>query len=104
MRVFRFYCNAYKNLDYMLSNNHINNMIIAQSFDFKNQELLSYYMSFLKTLSLKLDTKYIHFFFNEVWSFIIMFIHFSESGIKIPAVYRGCLFLCPPGEHDSYSC
>ncbi|KAH3756545.1 protein CLEC16A-like [Pelomyxa schiedti] len=50
---------------YILSNNHINDMIIAHNFDFAHEEVLAYYMSFLKVLSLKLDNKYIQFFFNE---------------------------------------
>jgi protein CLEC16A len=62
----------YKNListDYLLSNNHVNS-IIVHKFDFSDEEVMAYYISFLKTLSLKLNTHTIHFFYNEVRSFI----------------------------------
>lgn len=52
-------------LDFLLSNNHINN-IILHKFDFSDEEVMAYFISFLKTLSLKLNTHSIHFFFNEV--------------------------------------
>lgn len=49
---------------YILSNNHINDLIV-HPFDFSNEEILSHYISFLKTLSLRLDPQTIQFFFNE---------------------------------------
>jgi protein CLEC16A len=49
---------------YLLSNNYINDVIVHR-FDFSNEELLAYYISFLKTLSLKLNENSIQFFFNE---------------------------------------
>ena len=50
---------------FLLSNNHINE-IISYNFDFEeNEEMLAYYISFLKTLSLKLDCDTVHFYFNE---------------------------------------
>lgn len=52
-------------LDYLLSNNHVNS-ILTHPFDFKNEECLAYYVSFLKTLSFKLNPNTVHFFFNEV--------------------------------------
>ena len=52
-------------LDFLLSNNHVNS-IITHGFDFANDEITAYYISFLKTLSFKLNAKTIHFFFNEV--------------------------------------
>ena len=55
--------------DFLLSNNHINN-IILNKFDFSDEEVMAYYISFLKTLSLKLNTHSIHFFFNEVLNII----------------------------------
>ena len=51
-------------LYFLLSNNHINN-IILHKFDFADEEIMAYYVSFLKTLSLKLNRQTIHFFFNE---------------------------------------
>lgn len=57
--------------DYLLSNNQVN-MIITHRFDFSDEEILAYYISFLKTLSFKLNSNTIHFFFNEVnFSFLI---------------------------------
>jgi protein CLEC16A len=50
--------------DYLLSNNYVN-QIICHKFDFSDEEILAYYVSFLKTLSLKLNKSTIHFFYNE---------------------------------------
>eukprot|EP01087_Luapelamoeba_hula_P018692 TRINITY_DN606_c1_g1_i1.p1 TRINITY_DN606_c1_g1~~TRINITY_DN606_c1_g1_i1.p1 ORF type:complete len:1504 (+),score=363.67 TRINITY_DN606_c1_g1_i1:186-4697(+) len=52
-------------LYYLLSNNHINDLIIHK-FDFSDEEVLAYYISFLKSLSLKLNDKTLQFFFNEM--------------------------------------
>ena len=49
----------------MLSNNHVNS-IITHPFDFDNEEILAFYVYFLKTLSFKLNAHTVHFFFNEV--------------------------------------
>jgi hypothetical protein len=49
---------------YFLSNNYVNE-IINLRFDFSDEELLSYYISFMKTLSLLLNDGTICFFFNE---------------------------------------
>ena len=51
--------------DYLLSNNHVNS-IIVHKFDFSDEEIMAYYLSFLKTLSLKLNNHTVHFFYNEV--------------------------------------
>ena len=51
--------------DYLLSNNHVNS-IIVHKFDFSDEEIMAYYISFLKTLSLKLNNHTVHFFYNEV--------------------------------------
>uniref|UniRef100_A0A914C4R6 FPL domain-containing protein n=1 Tax=Acrobeloides nanus TaxID=290746 RepID=A0A914C4R6_9BILA len=51
-------------LYFLLSNNHVNS-IIVHGFDFSNEEIMAYYISFLKTLSFKLNSYTIHFFFNE---------------------------------------
>lgn len=61
-------------LDYLLSNNHVNS-IIVHKFDFSDEEVMAYYISFLKTLSLKLNGHTIHFFYNEVtyFCFILLF-------------------------------
>ena len=54
-------------LDYLLSNNYVNS-IIVHKFDFSDEEIMAYYISFLKTLSLKLNNHTVHFFYNEVSS------------------------------------
>lgn len=51
--------------DYLLSNNHINSLIVMK-LDYSDEEVLAYYISFLKTLSFKLNKHTIHFFYNEV--------------------------------------
>jgi len=51
-------------LYFLLSNNHVNS-IIVHKFDFENEEVLAYYISFLKTLSLKLNRHTVNFYFNE---------------------------------------
>ncbi|CAO4371667.1 unnamed protein product [Caenorhabditis nigoni] len=51
-------------LYFLLSNNHVNS-IISHKFDLQNDEIMAYYISFLKTLSFKLNPATIHFFFNE---------------------------------------
>ena len=50
-------------LYYLLSNNHINDLIV-HPFDFSDDEVTAYYVSFLKTLSLKLNQSTLQFFFN----------------------------------------
>ncbi len=60
-------------LDYLLSNNLVNS-IIVHKFDFNDEEITAYYISFLKTLSLKLNSHSINFFYNEV--IIDLFIRF----------------------------
>ncbi|CAI6349468.1 unnamed protein product [Macrosiphum euphorbiae] len=51
-------------LYYLLSNNHVNSIIINK-LDFSDEDVLAYYISFLKTLSFKLNLNTIHFFYNE---------------------------------------
>ncbi|KAJ6236176.1 hypothetical protein M0813_28098 [Anaeramoeba flamelloides] len=52
-----------KSIYFLLSNNHINS-IITHRFDFSNEEVLAYYISFLKALSLKVNNKTIKLFYN----------------------------------------
>jgi len=59
------FCNASYFSDYLLSNNYVNS-IIVHKFDFSDEEIMAYYISFLKTLSLKLNNHTVHFFYNEV--------------------------------------
>lgn len=58
-------CFFFLPLDYLLSNNYVNS-IIVHKFDFSDEEIMAYYISFLKTLSLKLNNHTVHFFYNEV--------------------------------------
>ena len=63
--LFSFVCFFFLPLDYLLSNNYVNS-IIVHKFDFSDEEIMAYYISFLKTLSLKLNNHTVHFFYNEV--------------------------------------
>ncbi|MDP2436676.1 MAG: CLEC16A/gop-1 family protein [archaeon] len=51
-------------LFYILSSNRIN-QLIRHEFDFRNEELLAYYISLLKSISLRVNADTIQFFFNE---------------------------------------
>ena len=74
--------------DYLLSNNHVNS-IIVHKFDFSDEEVMAYYVSFLKTLSFKLNAHTIHFFFNEhtndfpLYTEAIKFFNHSEKMVRI---------------------
>jgi protein CLEC16A len=48
---------------FLFSNNHLNN-IVDLDFDFDDEEVLGYYISFLKTISLKLNPGTVQFFIN----------------------------------------
>ncbi|CAG8505409.1 9158_t:CDS:10 [Acaulospora morrowiae] len=73
--------------DYLLSNNYINQMI-CHKFDFSNEEILAYFIYLLRTLSFKLDTNTLYFFFNEniddfpLYSEAIKFFNSDESMIR----------------------
>ncbi|KAK3607429.1 hypothetical protein CHS0354_035123 [Potamilus streckersoni] len=75
-------------LYYLLSNNHVNS-IIVHKFDFSDEEVMAYYISFLKTLSLKLNRHTIHFFYNEhtndfaLYTEAIKFFNHSENMVRI---------------------
>ena len=75
-------------LDFLLSNNYVN-QIIFHKFDIVNEEILAYYVSFLKTLSFKLNRNTIHFFFNEhlndfpLYTEAIKFFNHTESMIRV---------------------
>ncbi|KAF7495280.1 Protein CLEC16A [Sarcoptes scabiei] len=75
-------------LYYLLSNNHVNSIIIHK-FDFSDEEVMAYYISFLKTLSLKLNAHTIHFFFNEqtadfpLYTEAIKFFNHPEKMVRI---------------------
>lgn len=75
---------------FILSNNHVNE-IISHDFDFDNEEVLAYYISYLKTLSLKLNRDTVHFFFNEhsknfpLFKAAMKFLTHPECMVKIAA-------------------
>ncbi|XP_072416121.1 protein CLEC16A [Chiloscyllium punctatum] len=75
-------------LYYLLSNNHVNS-IIVHKFDFSDEEIMAYYISFLKTLSLKLNNQTVHFFYNEhtndfaLYTEAIKFFNHPESMVRI---------------------
>ncbi|XP_052740098.1 protein CLEC16A homolog [Bicyclus anynana] len=75
-------------LYYLLSNNHVNS-IIVHKFDISDEEVMAYYISFLKTLSLKLNNHTIHFFYNEhtkdfpLYTEAIKFFNHPETMVRI---------------------
>uniref|UniRef100_F1KUF8 Uncharacterized protein n=1 Tax=Ascaris suum TaxID=6253 RepID=F1KUF8_ASCSU len=75
-------------LYFLLSNNHVNS-IITHKFNFNNEEIMAYYISFLKTLSFKLNVYTVHFFFNEstqefpLYTEVIKFYNHSEGMVRI---------------------
>lgn len=75
-------------LYYLLSNNHVNS-IIVHKFDFSDEDVMGYYILFLKTLSLKLNSHTIHFFYNEttkdfpLYTEAIKFFNHPESMVRI---------------------
>jgi hypothetical protein len=81
-------------VDFLLSNNHIN-QLIRYKFDFSDEELLAYYISFLKTLSLKLNIGTIQFFYNDV-CLALLHHHTMRLGFDgLPPLFSLCLFsLC----------
>ncbi|EDV93494.1 protein CLEC16A homolog [Drosophila grimshawi] len=75
-------------LYYLLSNNHVNS-IMVHKFDFSDEDVMGYYILFLKTLSLKLNPHTIHFFYNEhtndfpLYTEAIKFFNHPESMVRI---------------------
>lgn len=75
-------------LYYLLSNNLVNS-IIVHKFDFSDEDVMGYYILFLKTLSLKLNAHTIHFFYNEhtndfpLYTEAIKFFNHPESMVRI---------------------
>ncbi|XP_017958773.1 protein CLEC16A homolog isoform X3 [Drosophila navojoa] len=75
-------------LYYLLSNNHVNS-IMVHKFDFSDEDVMAYYILFLKTLSLKLTPHTIHFFYNEhtndfpLYTEAIKFFNHPESMVRI---------------------
>lgn len=65
------------------------NSIIVHKFDFSDEDVMGYYILFLKTLSLKLNPHTIHFFYNEhtndfpLYTEAIKFFNHTESMVRI---------------------
>ena len=49
---------------FLFSNNHLN-AIVSQEFDIASDEVLAYYVSFLKTIAMKLNGETVQFFFTS---------------------------------------
>lgn len=73
-------------LYYLLSNNHVNS-IMMHKFDLSDEEVMAYYISFLKTLSFKLNPHTIHFFFNTsdfpLYTEAIKYFNHPEKMVRI---------------------
>lgn len=73
-------------LYYLLSNNHVNS-IIMHKFDLSDEEVMAYYISFIKTLSFKLNPHTIHFFFNTsdfpLYTEAIKYFNHPEKMVRI---------------------
>ena len=77
---------------YLFSNNHINRLI-AYDFDFagENEELLAFYISFLKTVSLRLNVGTVQFFYQghasppqfPLYTLATRFVDHPESMVRI---------------------
>eukprot|EP01018_Ginkgo_biloba_P005051 Gb_22834 [translate_table: standard] len=65
-------------LYYLFSNEHVNNLITYQ-FDFHNEELLNYYISFLRAISGKLDKNTISLLVKTQNDEVVSFPLYSES-------------------------
>ena len=85
---FKLFLRFFFFIDYLLSNNHVNS-IIVHKFDFSDEDVMGYYILFLKTLSLKLNAHTIHFFYNEhtndfpLYTEAIKFFNHPESMVRI---------------------
>ena len=64
-----FFSFSYSFVVFILSNNHINNIITAP-LDFSDEDVVSQYISFMKMLSLSINNKTIGFFLNNVELFL----------------------------------
>ena len=75
-------------LYYLFSNDRVNE-IITHPFDFSDEELLAYYISFLKSLCLKLDASTVQFFFNQqtqqfpLYTESVKFFNHPESMVRV---------------------
>lgn len=87
---------------FLLSNNHINT-IILHKFDFSDDEVLAYYISLLRTLSMRANKNTIMFFRNEhqegfpLYTEAIKLFNHKESMVRVAVrtltlnIFRGLL-------------
>jgi protein CLEC16A len=75
-------------LYYLLSCDRVN-AVITHHFDFSDEELMAYYVSFLKTLSLKLDASTVQFYFNDetqefpLYTEAVKFFNHGEGMVRV---------------------
>eukprot|EP00899_Mesostigma_viride_P007445 jgi/Mesvir1/16701/Mv15094-RA.2 len=75
---------------YLFSNNHVNDLI-QHPFSFEDEEVMAYYISFLRTISLKLNERTVQFFFRKnedppsfpLYTEAIKFFKHEESMVRI---------------------
>ncbi|KAH6555462.1 hypothetical protein KP509_1Z252700 [Ceratopteris richardii] len=63
---------------YLFSNEYINN-VITHPFNFQNEELVAYYISFLRTISTKLDANTVSFFVKTETDNVVSFPLYTEA-------------------------
>ncbi|GIL47110.1 hypothetical protein Vafri_4017 [Volvox africanus] len=97
---------------FLFSNNHINN-IVEIRFDFDDEEVLGYYISFLKTISLKLNARTVQFFFDRrenectfpLYSEAVKFAHHKEGMVRAGVRTLTLNVYSVPDEHiQDYVC
>ncbi len=75
-------------LDYLLSQNHTNG-IILHDFDFNDEEVIGYFIAFLKSLSFRVNEDTINFFYDEaqacfpLYQRALRFFNHSETMVRI---------------------
>ncbi|KAL5966526.1 Protein CLEC16A, partial [Taenia solium] len=73
---------------YLLSQNHTNG-IILHDFDFNDEEIIGYYIAFLKSLTFRMNEDTINFFYDEarlsfpVYQRALRFFNHSENMVRI---------------------
>eukprot|EP00041_Stephanoeca_diplocostata_P016367 m.322018 g.322018 ORF g.322018 m.322018 type:complete len:992 (+) comp20344_c1_seq1:243-3218(+) len=92
---------------FLLSNNQMNS-IITHKFDFNEEEVLAYYISFLKALAMRLNSDSLLFFHNEhlpnfpLYSEAIKFFNHKESMVRV-AVRTLTLRVFKAAIHNDYT-
>ncbi|CDI96806.1 protein clec16a [Echinococcus multilocularis] len=77
-----------RSIYYLLSQNHTNG-IILHDFDFNDEEIIGYYIAFLKSLTFRMNEDTINFFYDEahssfpVYQRALQFFNHSENMVRI---------------------